>query len=234
MKRIICGLILLAVPAWAARSFNGSSDHINCGNPSLLTGTNYSVVAWMRPATVSDGLSHVAVGWRSTSASNPITLQIDHVDTQARFIVRDGSGNIANSTLSSSIALNTWHCVVGTRSGNTAQVYVDGVAGASSTVTLGTITTNSLNIGAVVNGSATRVQYFSGHLAEVAIWNATLTADEALALGRGVPPILVRPQSLVFWVPLVRDIRDLRNGTSLTASGAATVVDHPRIFGRGK
>jgi len=45
-------------------------------------------------------------------------------------------------------------------------------------------------------------------MAEAAIWNAALTTDEILALSKGVKPKTVRPESLIFYSPLVRGSTD--------------------------
>jgi hypothetical protein len=51
-----------------------------------------------------------------------------------------------------------------------------------------------------------------GRTAEVGIWNAALTAAEIASLAKGMTPDKIRPQSLVFYAPLVRDLIDVRGG----------------------
>jgi hypothetical protein len=67
-------------------------------------------------------------------------------------------------------------------------------------------------------------------IAEVGIWNAALTADEIASLADGMTCDKVRPQSLVFYVPLVRDLQDVRGGLSITNNNTATVANHPRVY----
>jgi hypothetical protein len=76
----------------------------------------------------------------------------------------------------------------------------------------------------------TTPQYFSGRIAEAGIWTAALTASDILSLSRGASPALVRPASLAFYAPLIRDLQDLRGGLAITNNNGATVVDHPRIY----
>ncbi len=71
--------------------------------------------------------------------------------------------------------------------------------------------------------------YAKGRIAEVGFWSVTLTQDEITALAKGASPLSIRPQSLFFYAPLVRDAIELRNGSTLTVSGA-TVAEHPRIY----
>jgi hypothetical protein len=63
-----------------------------------------------------------------------------------------------------------------------------------------------------------------------AVWNAALTDAEVAILATGFSPKKVRPQSLVFYAPLVREVRDLVGGVALSDTGT-TVADHPRTYG---
>jgi hypothetical protein len=40
----------------------------------------------------------------------------------------------------------------------------------------------------------------------------------------------VRPQSLVFYAPLVRDLIDYKGGLTITNNNTATVANHPRVY----
>jgi len=69
-----------------------------------------------------------------------------------------------------------------------------------------------------------------GQIAEVGIWNAALTAAEIASLANGMTCEKIRPQSLVFYAPLVRDLIDQKGGLAITNNNAATVSNHPRIY----
>ena len=70
----------------------------------------------------------------------------------------------------------------------------------------------------------------TGLIAEVGIWNAALTAAEIASLAKGMNCDKIRPQSLVFYAPLVRDLLDQKGGRTITNNNAATVAAHPRIY----
>lgn len=72
--------------------------------------------------------------------------------------------------------------------------------------------------------------FFTGRVAEVGIWNVALTAAEIASLADGMTCDKVRPQSLVFYAPLVRDLQDVRGGLTITNNNAATVATHPRVY----
>lgn len=92
-----------------------------------------------------------------------------------------------------------------------------------------------MNIGAVVYNTTTRNTFLNGSIAEVGVWNVELSADEILALSRGVTCDQVRPESLVFYAPLIRSIHDVARGREITLVTTGIVdeaspSDHPRVY----
>lgn len=69
----------------------------------------------------------------------------------------------------------------------------------------------------------------TGDFAELGMWQATLTAEEVASLAKGMTCDKIRPQSLVYYTPLIRDIQDLARGMTLTNTDS-TVANHPRIY----
>jgi hypothetical protein len=122
--------------------------------------------------------------------------------------------------------INTWHhvCYVCTSS-TLRETYVDGVAGASST------TNNTpTNLTRVTIGSQANVQYFTGNISDVAIWSASLNTSEVNSLAKGFSAKKIRPQSLEYYAPLVRNIYEYKNNPLLTNNNSATVATHNRIY----
>jgi hypothetical protein len=77
-------------------------------------------------------------------------------------------------------------------------------------------------------------------MAEAAIWDVALTTDEILSLSKGVKPKTIRPESLIFYSPLVRggssSVPDETGNAPLTAYNFATqytptYTDHTRRYG---
>jgi hypothetical protein len=107
------------------------------------------------------------------------------------------------------------------------RIYADTTSGVSSGNLPGT-TVNSLGIGM---GTASGLGTFSGQLAEFAVWSVDLTDADIASLARGFRPFRVRPQSLLYYVPLIRDVNEVRNSIALTTSANAPVVfNHPRVY----
>ena len=87
---------------------------------------------------------------------------------------------------------------------------------------------NTIGIGArYVNGYG---GYSNALIAEVGIWNVALTADEVASLAKGMTCDKIRPQSLVFYAPLVRDLQDTKGGLTITNNNTATIATHPRVY----
>ena len=72
--------------------------------------------------------------------------------------------------------------------------------------------------------------YFNGQIAEVGVWNVALNAAEIASLAKGMTCDKVRPDSLVFYAPLVRNLIDYSGGLTITNNNSATVAVHPRVY----
>jgi hypothetical protein len=146
--------------------------------------------------------------------------------------VSGGVGSQSNF-VSGAVTLNTWQHLAGVyTASNSRRAYWNGTASAApATNNYVPSGINRLLIGLdrVTSPQVTDSQH-AGRIAEVGIWKVALTADEVLALARGMSPELVRPQSLVFYAPLLRDLNDRVSNLTLTNVNGALVSDHPRIF----
>lgn len=108
-------------------------------------------------------------------------------------------------------------------------VYLNGGNTGTNTTAKNVIGLVELKIGAV-SSSGIVVNHMSGKIAEVGIWNAELTAAEITSLADGMTCDKVRPQNLVFYTPLVRDLVDAKGGLTITNNNAATAAAHPRVY----
>ena len=88
----------------------------------------------------------------------------------------------------------------------------------------------SMGIGIGALYRASPAGYSAMKAADAALWNAFLTDDEITSLSKGFKPYRIRPQSLVFYAPLIRNLQDTKGGLALTNNNTATVTDHPRVY----
>ena len=141
--------------------------------------------------------------------------------------------NVGVSAASSiNVSTATWSHGAAVFTSNTERsVFLNGGNNATNTTNNAPTNANITRIGIGAqffnNTTASRTD---GKLAEVGIWNAALTADEVASLADGMTCDKVRPQSLVFYAPLVRNLQDVKGGLTITNNNAATVAAHPRVY----
>jgi hypothetical protein len=113
-------------------------------------------------------------------------------------------------------------------SSSSRKIYLNGANDAESTTSIATSGLNQISIGARFFNSYGN--FLAGNAAEAAIWNAALTDAEVASLAKGFKPTRIRPQSLVFYAPLIRNLQDTRGGLAITNNNSATVAEHPRVY----
>ena len=146
-------------------------------------------------------------------------------------------GSALGSALSTTgYSADTWHhaCAV-YASATSRTAYIDGGGKGTDATSSNPVNIDNTTIGAIyylpAGGPPGYDGLMSGSIAEAAIWDVALTDAEVAILATGVSPRSVRPESLVFYVPLVRDDdEDVVGGLSLTAVNTPSISAHPRVF----
>jgi hypothetical protein len=125
---------------------------------------------------------------------------------------------------------NVWSHFAGVFTSSTSRVgYVNAVAGTPNTTNIGTQNT-ATEILVGVRRATSFDFYFNGDIAEFGVWNVALTQPEIAALAKGMSCDKIRPQNLVFYAPLVRDLIDQKGGLTITNNNGATVANHTRVY----
>jgi len=139
--------------------------------------------------------------------------------------VRDPSGQSLASS-ASDYSARVWQHVAGVCASTVSrQAFLDGVGGTVNTASRTPSSVDRIRIG---EWTSTWSRPFDGEIAECAIWNVALSAGEIAAMSNGLSPILIRPESLVSYYPLVRDYIDHVGGNTVSPNN--TVVwanEHP-------
>ena len=208
-----------------AYDFNGSSQYIS-GTISLPAITPLTLSAWCRPDGFTATRSVISVN--NTSANGRHVL---YFDTAAKLNAQTASGaSAAQAVTTTTATASTWAHVAGVFSAANSRVaWLNGSASSAETTNIGLSSVGTLAIGNT-RVHPSWVTYFDGRIAEGAVWSAALSDSEIAALAKGVSPLLIRPQSLLYYAPLIRDINDVRAGIALTNNASATVADHTRIY----
>lgn len=117
--------------------------------------------------------------------------------------------------------------------GNVPVIYLNGASVSIANIgsaASGTLVTNT-DAYVVGNRKNDNLRNWDGYLAEFAIWDALLDAAEMAALGQGVSPLLIRPASLVEYIPMLRD--NVGPKTAAPTIVGTAVQPHPRMFYAG-
>lgn len=142
------------------------------------------------------------------------------------FQIWNGSG--AAVVHGTTLSTGQWYHIAASYDGSTLRLYLDGgsPATASSAIGIGNPYSYPITLGALAHD----VGYtLIGDLAEVAIWNATLTQGEIVSLSKGFRPTKIRPSGLVLYQDLIRSANRPGIGPTLTAVSPVVAV-HPRVI----
>lgn len=187
-----------------------------------------TISAWFnRPSLTTNGVIVVLTDGTNTTTTNRFQLAAFQ-DATLGILEYGASASTAIAT--SNYSLNVWNHACGVFSStNSRTVYLNG---GSSFTNTGSQSASGISIGRIGTsyqgtGGAANI---NGSLADIGIWNAALNASEVLSLSRGMSCDKIRPQNLVFYAPLIRELDDFARNTTLTNNNSATVSTHPRIF----
>ena len=158
-----------------------------------------------------------------------------YIDNITYWIANNGGNGFGTSAAPAGAAWSHLAQVFdGTQTGNANRLkcYVNGIAQTLSFVgtVLSTSTANADVEDIRINYAQSTPEYGNGRYSEIGVWHEPLTAAEIASLAKGMTCEKIRPQSLVFYAPLVRDINDQKGGLTITNNNAATVATHPRVY----
>lgn len=206
---------------------DAASDKLELGS-AVLTGVPISIAAWFNSdsTALNQGIASV---WASGSSTNFFTLEASGgVGGDPVRATTSAGGTTGAAATSAGYTANAWHHACGVFSAiNARAAYLNGGSKGTETTSATPASINRTGI-----GQRRGATFFSGMVAEVGIWNAALTDDDALALARGASPLMVQPAALVGYWPLIGRYSpeiDLRQGNGMTLTGTAA-ADHPRVI----
>jgi hypothetical protein len=219
-----------------ALEFNGTNQYLQVGS-AVLTAAPLTMACWFNVDSVT--VNHSLVSITNSGIAGSITrfamfaagaISGDPV----RVIASDAASNNGIASTTSGYSANFWHHAAGVfTSASSRSVYLDGGNSATDTTSITPTLLDRTNIGVQFlqnAGGTSGIAFADGLIAEVGIWNAALTAAEIASLAKGMTCDKVRPQSLVFYAPLVRDLIDQKGGLTITNNNAATVAAHTRVY----
>ena len=206
--------------------FDGSTQWLGSTDSALLnlsTSLPFSAAFWFYNNTASGEDTGWVVG---PAGGNGQKHALYTFNASVRALTRDTGNGIA--VASGSFSTNTWTHAAGRWISSTdRRAYRDG----------GNEGTNSASktISAAANSWVAREtggtsKLFDGRICELAIWDVDIGTDAIAALAKGFSPLLVHPNNLVDYWPLVRHSRGIVGGINWTETASPAIAEHTRVF----
>jgi hypothetical protein len=210
-----------------ARGTAGTNTQISGTYTSHKGATNFTLAGWVRRST-NTATSHI--GWNEVDTHRTLMIDLSGV----MYFAVDNGSNSFGSVGNTATGWNHYAMVFnGSQSGNSNRLagYINGAAQTlsfSGTIPA-TISSNAGNETFRLGRSVANAVWSTADFADVAWWNASLNGAEISSLSKGFSADKIRPDNLLAYLPLVRQIQDVVSATTLTDQ-STTVQPHPRIY----
>lgn len=211
---------------------NGTTHRLQSASFGASRPSAWSVGLFVRPLVAPTGTNRVLLATSDSATYNrgDMYLAWDHSTASFRrtaILNTTGSTYVATNTSASSTH-DVWYHYGATYTAGALKFFVDGsqVGATATATTSATAPTNwVVNIGSALNGD-TRLNC---RVAMIGYWDVALTDAEMAAIGKGIAPRMVRPQSLKWYVPGLRTANAVMGSTG-TATDLTYSDDNPRIY----
>lgn len=222
-----------------ACAFNGSNQFLDPGTvPSALVSPSaYTASAWVNPDALTAAMTATAVSDTDDSdaaadfARVAVMGNVGGDPVRAQF----STGGLGNVDDQSSASAGAWqHTAAVFQSGSSVEAFLAGSGDGSTLAAATPSNMDTISIGALRRTSTG--QYFDGLIAEVAWWSVALSDAEIASLAAGACPLLIRPGSLVFYLPMrggegfVDVVGGLDMGSNNGGNDPTATHDHPPII----
>ena len=207
-----------------ARTFVSASANYLQASSTPVTGAPLTMACWFQRASAAS----FDVFTLNQAGTNNEGFRLLISTTQ--MVASARAGSIENQSAIASVpSTNTWCHYAGVFASSTSRtVYKDGVAGTTNTGSATPASLNRVTLGAFVG--STTVNPLNGDAAEFGLWNVALTAEDIATLADGVSPLLVRPDALVGYWPVMGRTSpevDIIGERHATLSGTPAQAAHP-------
>lgn len=205
-----------------AYSINQGANQLLSFTPITAPTVPLTLAVWAEPNATNSQYRLLRI-----NAADSAALYLQVFDANVNFATRTSGAVFYNATTISWTSVQWAHFLGVASATNSRTVYFNGGSAVTNTTTNATTTFGgAVQVG--IQNNATITQTFK--VAMGAAWSVALTTAEITSLAKGFAPNRIRPQSLVFYAPLIRNLVELKTGAVITNSNTATVTDHPRVY----
>jgi hypothetical protein len=213
-----------------AYNFNGTNQSLSIP-PAVINGTvPVTMSAMFYPTSTTGVQSAIYLRGGGVGFDRILSIGFGYPTTAKAYFIQRGNNQTNFPTVNSSanVTLNGWNHILGQSVSLSAhQVWLNGTKATSSSI--GEAIVGGFSLASIGSDGGTS-NYCAGLIAEVGIWNASLSDDEVLALSKGITCNKIRPQNLVFYAPLIRNLQDTKGGRIITPVNSPIVAAHPRVY----
>ena len=154
-----------------ALSFNGTTQYVSLGSTGVMSGTAYTLEAWIKTSTNSASMAAI------TKASN-FWMGLDF----GKLAIYDWTaGATCSASTAPSLGDGSWHHIAATLSSgvsNGSILYIDGIQ--QKTCTWTPVSQNG-DVGIAASKAASWQQFFNGSIDNIKVFNRVMTSDEIKA-----------------------------------------------------
>lgn len=210
---------------------NGTTHQMASASFGASRPTAYTIAQWWRADVAADTAADAAamsVGQSAAQGDLFLTWR-NSSGARARAALHTSGGSYPATDTSGTASASTWIHRAATYAPTSLQYWENGAqvgSTANQTVTAGAPSSWAVFVAGIAGGA---VQRSPGKSCMIAYWDVQLNADELAALGKGFSPRLIRPQSLRYFVPGLRNANAVV-GTTATANNLTYDDDNPRII----
>lgn len=186
-----------------ARDFDGN-DYIHMDTAQVPGDYEFTMSAWVQDDRLTTGVS-TAIGLGNTGSSTDFFILGTYwngVNRTPAVWFKETAGGVNNliQNTGSSVGGSSWYHLAAVITAGSVTLYLNGVEVTNLEVGLATSPSfNSLDIGACQIGGL--AQYWDGRLAECAVWQSVLNAEQIASLAKGFSPRCF-PSGLYMYTPI--------------------------------
>jgi hypothetical protein len=215
-----------------ARDFPGTnSNYLRIVNPVSAidyAGSTLTVHCWVRPDTTTPATLVAKEPGTATTRG----WQLGKHGTNISFFTFNSGGGVdaVAEVAYTTLGTGAWKAVAGRKNGTGAGAVALWIAGASvATTSASQANLNDTSADFTIGTRGVNDEPFNGQIQDVAVWSASLSDSELVALSKGVSPQMIRRASLIAHYPMWGD----SSGTELDLSGNGQNVSEVGTVGVG-
>jgi hypothetical protein len=213
-----------------AYQFTGATPNLLGFTLSPAIGAAYpgTLAAWIYPDTLAANQGVIKFILDATGDSHLIQVGSTPTNLSAISIKQGVSAGTANVA---TLVTTTWQFAGAIFTSSASRnAILNSTIGATETTSVSSPAIDGIQVSWGATGTP-----FNGRLAAMAAWTAALNTSELASLAKGFSPRRIRPQSLIMYCPMIRDLRELRqnlpNYASWVVYHPTTIHPHPSQYG---